>query len=71
MCVADPVEADGPTARNEAFMKAALAYVEETFIIAEIVRLVPRWLAPYVWYLRSWTFANFRAVSLGRCWDGW
>jgi hypothetical protein len=29
-------------------MKAALAYVEETFLIAEIVRLVPRWLAPYV-----------------------
>ncbi|OAL53550.1 cytochrome P450 [Pyrenochaeta sp. DS3sAY3a] len=35
-------------ARNELFMKAALSYVEETLLIAEIVRLLPRWLAPII-----------------------
>ncbi|KAK2745535.1 hypothetical protein FQN57_003660 [Myotisia sp. PD_48] len=33
---------------NEAFMLSALAYIEETLICAEIVRLVPKFLAPLV-----------------------
>lgn len=33
-------------AHNEKFMASALSYVEETFIIAEIVRLLPDWLQP-------------------------
>ncbi|KAL5437920.1 hypothetical protein PMIN06_010389 [Paraphaeosphaeria minitans] len=35
-------------ARNEPFMKAALTYVEQTFLIAEIVRVIPRTLAKFV-----------------------
>lgn len=35
-------------AKDERFMTSALAYVEETLICAEIVRLVPKFLAPYV-----------------------
>ncbi|KAI1121769.1 cytochrome P450 [Nemania abortiva] len=35
-------------AKNEAFMIAALSYVEETLICAEIVRLVPKFMAPFV-----------------------
>ncbi|KAF1852230.1 cytochrome P450 [Cucurbitaria berberidis CBS 394.84] len=35
-------------AKNETFMKAALSYVEETLLIAEIVRLLPRFLAPII-----------------------
>jgi len=34
------------TATDERFMKYALAYIEETLICAEIVRLVPRFLVP-------------------------
>ncbi|KAF3060320.1 Ent-kaurene oxidase [Daldinia childiae] len=35
-------------AKNESFMESALAYIEETLICAEIVRLVPRLLAPII-----------------------
>lgn len=35
-------------ARNEEFTSAALRYVEDTLKTAEIVRLVPKWAAPYV-----------------------
>jgi hypothetical protein len=33
-------------AKDEQFMKSALAYIEETLICAEIVRLVPKAFAP-------------------------
>lgn len=33
-------------AKNDAFMTSALKYVEETLVCAEIVRLVPRFIAP-------------------------
>lgn len=36
------------TAKNEAFMEAALTYTEELVVSAEIVRLVPKMLRPYV-----------------------
>lgn len=33
-------------ARNEKFMRSALNYVEETLKIAEVMRLVPKFLHP-------------------------
>jgi hypothetical protein len=46
----DIISAEGlfTSAKREDFMKAALDYVEETLMIAEVIRLVPRCLAPYV-----------------------
>ncbi|KAH8688014.1 cytochrome P450 [Tricladium varicosporioides] len=34
--------------KNEQFMESALAYIEETLICAEIVRLIPKFLVPIV-----------------------
>ncbi|EAQ83430.1 hypothetical protein CHGG_09834 [Chaetomium globosum CBS 148.51] len=34
------------TAKNEAFMESALTYIEETFVCAEIVRLLPKFMSP-------------------------
>lgn len=36
------------TAKNEEFMVSALQYIEQTFICAEIIRLLPLWMAPSV-----------------------
>lgn len=33
-------------AKDEAFMKSALDHIEQTLLCAEIVRLLPKWLAP-------------------------
>jgi hypothetical protein len=35
-------------AKNEDFMISALQYIEQTLICAEIIRLVPTWMAPQV-----------------------
>lgn len=36
------------TVKNDKFMRSALGYVEETLLIAEIVKLLPKFLSPYV-----------------------
>jgi hypothetical protein len=33
-------------AKNEDFMISALAYIEETLLCAEVIRLVPVWTKP-------------------------
>lgn len=33
-------------AKNEHFLVSALAYVEETLVCAEVVRLIPEFMAP-------------------------
>jgi hypothetical protein len=33
-------------AKNEYFMVSALAYIEETLLCAEVVRLLPGWTTP-------------------------
>lgn len=33
-------------AKNEAFMVSALAYIEDTLMCAELVRLLPRFMVP-------------------------
>ncbi|RYP12757.1 hypothetical protein DL767_011140 [Monosporascus sp. MG133] len=38
----------GSIARNEKFMRSALAYVEETLISAEVIRLLPKMFQPFI-----------------------
>ncbi|KAI9155657.1 Ent-kaurene oxidase [Paramyrothecium foliicola] len=35
-------------AKNEKFMESALDYIEQTLMCAEVIRLVPKWMAPIV-----------------------
>ena len=35
----------GPTAQNETFMKAGMDFIEQTLVIAEVMRVVPQSLA--------------------------
>ncbi|KAI1400860.1 cytochrome P450 [Hypoxylon fuscum] len=61
-------------ARNPEFMGSALAYVEETLICAEIIRLLPKFLTPIFGNMISWrmkshekVFNTLLAIAEERC----
>ncbi|KAJ8110831.1 hypothetical protein ONZ43_g5772 [Nemania bipapillata] len=41
---------------NEEFMKAASTFMDQTLVVAEIIRLVPRWAVPVI---GNWTSSKF------------
>ncbi|KAF4631712.1 hypothetical protein G7Y89_g6427 [Cudoniella acicularis] len=49
-------------AKNEQFMESALAYIEETLICAEIVRLIPKFLVPFIGGIIAWRLKSHETV---------
>ena len=43
------MQTDDPTGNNLEFVKAAIRFPEDVFIAAQVIRLFPRSIAPYVW----------------------
>jgi cytochrome P450 len=61
-------------AKNEAFMESALTYIEETFICAEILRLLPKFMSPILGQLmrrrlksQDVVYSTLLAVTEQRC----
>ena len=49
-------------AENKMFMKSAIKFVHDTVIIAEVIRLVPVWMAPLIGKILAATFSSHKIL---------